>query len=216
MPTPDDLASALADKSKLGTYKGQQVIGTSVSIRNAGDGLSEGLSISPEVFDVNSTLYVVLECEVDAHDYKRVKARGDVVPGVLVLDQVLKAGTATIVDGDLVTKHLDEQRERIDAARAEAERRKEAADGIGRLPDDEAAAAAQADHDKGAHATGYVPGCPSCDEEREAMEAERREDVANAPVDELEGKRAAKAPAKKAPAKKAAAAKKATPPKADG
>lgn len=131
-----DIGTALANNGrKLGKYQGKDVLRTSVSIHNAGDGLSEALAIEPEELKINSTVFVVLECEVDAHDHKRMKK----VPGAMELVQVLKAGTATLVDEALVRDLLDEQTKRIEDARESIRE----AEGVTRLPGTKDAALAK-------------------------------------------------------------------------
>lgn len=152
-----DLATALADTSKLEPYQGRDVLRTSIAIRNAGDGLSEAMGIDPNTLDIGSTVYVVLECVVDAHDHKRIKDLD-----ALELVQVLKAGTATLIDRDEVHEAVARQAEKI-------KRAKEDAAGVKRLPYTEEL---QDAHDAGQH-TELVEGCPSCDAEIAAEAAER-------------------------------------------
>lgn len=148
-------------ESVLPPYAGQQVAATTISIRNAGDGLSKGMAIAPEVFTLGSRRYVVLEVDVDAHDYKRLKDTN-----MLVLDQVLKAGVATMVDADLVRSVVDEQRERIQKAADEAK-------GLRNLYTDDDGLLGMA-HARSEHADGLVEGCPVCKHEADqvAKEAE--------------------------------------------
>jgi hypothetical protein len=158
MPDADSAAAALADTSNLPDYQGRTVARTTISIRNAGDGLSEGLSIDPQVLPLGAVVHVVLECTVVGHDHDVMKQ----APELLVLDQVLKAGTGTLIDAEVVKEAVRQQAERIQLA-------KEAAKGITRLPyGDEL----QDAHDRGEHAEGLVPGCPACDAEQAALDAE--------------------------------------------
>lgn len=154
-----DIASALAAGS-LPEYGGSPVARTTISIRNAGDGLSQGLAIDPTVLPIGSTQYVVLECVVHGHDHDRILDRGNDT-GLLVLDQVLKAGTGTLIDPELVQHVVAAQAEKITRA-------KEAAAGVARLPyPDELDKA----HDNGDH-TDLVEGCPQCDSEVAAEQDE--------------------------------------------
>lgn len=157
-----DLASAMADTSSLPDYGGQPVVKTTISIRNAGDGLSEGLGIDPQLLAIGSRVYVVLECLVKAHDHKMLENAKD----QLVLDQVLKAGTGTLIDAVVVREAIAAQAERIQAA-------KDAAAGRQRIPYDDDAEALAVEHLDAAkgHAT-LVPGCPECDKEVDAAAAE--------------------------------------------
>lgn len=97
--------------NKLHRFEGQDVIGTQIKITNAGDGLSKALAIEPRELTQRETVYVVLECEVDTISFKPMK---DVAAVVRI--QSLRAGTATLVDKDLVSDHLEAQRVRIEEA----------------------------------------------------------------------------------------------------
>lgn len=163
-----DLATALADTSQLPPYGGKAVVRTAIKITNAGDGLSQGLAIDPQVLALGETHYVVLECVVDSHEHDRILDRGNDT-GLVVLNQVLKAGTGTLIDKELVASVIAEQATRIEAAKDAALRAKEEAEGIQRIPyGDEL----QDAHDKGEHADGLVPNCPSCDAELAAQNGE--------------------------------------------
>lgn len=157
-----DVTAALADTSALPDYGGKTVTRTAIKITNAGDGLSQGLAIEPQVLGLGEVHYVVLECVVDSHEHDRLMAQGNDT-GLLVLNQVLKAGTGTLIDADVVREAIREQAERI-------QRAKDAAAGRAKLPyPDEL----QAQHDEGAHAEAPVEGCPECDvKAAEAADAE--------------------------------------------
>jgi len=144
----------------LGTFDDRDVLRTTIAVTNAGDGLSDALKVDPQLMHLGDKVYVVLECEV-------AKVRFDPIKDTDALSRVhvLKAGTATLVDADLVRAQLDEQAERI-------QRAKEAEAGITRLPyNDEL----QAQHDLGEHADERVAGCPECDEEAQ-LEADEADD----------------------------------------
>lgn len=117
------MTAATADETPtdtLGTYEGFDVSGATVSIRNAGDGLSQALEVEAVKLDLHSTVHVVLECEVTKHTYEEIKDD----PDALILVNVLKAGRATLIDRDTVASALDEQTRKIEEAKAEAERDK--------------------------------------------------------------------------------------------
>lgn len=156
-----DAAAALADTTKLPDYGGKPVVRTAIKITNAGDGLSAGLAIDPQVLALGERHYVVLECIVDSHEHDRIMDKNNDT-GLLVLSQVLKAGTGTLIDADVVRTAIVEQAERI-------ERAKDAAAGRSKLPYPDELAKQHAD---GAHAEGLVEGCPDCDAEVAAAEAE--------------------------------------------
>lgn len=159
MTPPQGLAGALADKSGLQPYGDRDVLTTSIAIRNAGDGLSAAMEIEPVTLPIGSTVFVVLECEVGGHDYLPIKNTP-----ALELKQILRAGTATMVDGTLVRDVLDAQAEKIEQARAAARRDS----GTYTLDESEMEQA----HENGEHAGGLVPGCPECDREVDARAAE--------------------------------------------
>lgn len=176
-----ELASALADSSALEPYHGLDVVKTTISVRNAGDGLSEGMSIDPEYLPLGSTRFVVLECVVDGHTLKRSKDS----PNLLILEQVLKAGNAVIVDGESVREMLETQAEKIRAAR-------EAADPQSQIPGTERKGRKAKDtaeieapgmwqespedaHEAGKHADGLHPDCGECNAELAAQESEAEE-----------------------------------------
>lgn len=95
----------------LGSFDGRDVLGTNVAITNAGDGLSKAMSVEPLELHLGETVYVVLECEVS-------KVRFDPVKDTQAVQRVhiLKAGAATMVDGDLVADVLEEQERKIEEA----------------------------------------------------------------------------------------------------
>lgn len=142
---------------KLGQFEDRDVISTSIAVRNTGDGLSEAMKTDPQMLHHGDTVYVVMECEVE-------KVRHDPIKDTEALTRVhmLKAGTATIVDADLVG----------DAVEAQAEknrRRQEDEAGVKRLPYEQEL---RSQHTLGEHASGLVEGCSMCQEEAEAEKDE--------------------------------------------
>lgn len=136
----------------LTPFEERDVIRTTVSIRNTGDGLSDALAVDPAEYHVKDRLYVVLECDVE-------KIRFEPVPKTDAMTRVhmLKAGNAAIVDGTLVADALRLQAERIAKA-------KEQAEGTQRIvfSDDEVEAFRMA-HAEGDHDEGPIYGCPLCE-----------------------------------------------------
>lgn len=96
----------------LHRFEGRDVIGTKIKITGAGDGLSQALAIEPQELTIGETVYVVTECVVDKVTFEPVKDTT-----TLTRVQALKAGTATLVDKDLVHAHLEAQRVRIEEAK---------------------------------------------------------------------------------------------------
>lgn len=153
-----DLATALAaDPNGLGDFEGRTILSTTIQITNAGDGLSQAMKVDPIILHHGEKRFVVLEVDVDKIRFDPIKD----TQGVARV-HVLKASTATFIDGAAVEEALDAQREKIDRARERAE-------GIARLPlPDEL----EIQHREGAHAAGLVEGCADCDAERDAEDAE--------------------------------------------
>lgn len=96
----------------LHKFEGRDVIGTKIKITGAGDGLSQALAIDPQELTLGETVYVVTECVVDKVTFDRVKDTD-----TLVRVQSLKAGTATMIDKDLVHEKLEAQRVKIEEAK---------------------------------------------------------------------------------------------------
>jgi len=89
-------------------YEGHAVTGTTVSIRNTGDGLSNAMKVDPVKLELGETVYVVLECEVEKHRFEGADFADD-----LILVNMLKAGDATIVERKIVGKFTDAQAKKI-------------------------------------------------------------------------------------------------------
>lgn len=181
-------AGALADTSKLSDFEGRAVRQVGIEIPSAAGGLRDSLRIDPQEFHQGDTVYLVLECPV-------VKVRFDPIDkdepaGDQRRVHIFGTAGAAIVDRELVAEALAEQKRRVEAAQ-------EAAAGIGRIPFDDEAEKAHAD---GLHASGLVPGCPTCDAEVQAAAAEADEAAPDAPTPISAGR-------KKTAAKPAAAPK---------
>ena len=95
----------------LGTYDGRPILGSQMSIRNTGDGLSQALSVAPVHEPIGSKLYVVLEVEVEKHRHDPIKDTDG-----LTLVHMTKAKRATLVGKRVVNKYLNEMDEKIAAA----------------------------------------------------------------------------------------------------
>ena len=150
------LAATMADTSTLGEYAGRDIARTTIAIQKTGDGLSESMSIDPQLLDIRSRVYVVLECDVKRHEFEPIEDTD-----LLNLKQVLVAQAATIVDEALVGEAIDKQKDRI-------KRAKDAATGQGST----STALLENQHNEGKHRE-LVDGCPICESEREAEEEEQ-------------------------------------------
>ena len=150
-------------KKKLTKFEGRDVHSATVSITNAGDGLSKAMKVDATELHHEQTVHVVLECVV-------AKVRFDNVPDTDGLQRVhvLKAGRATLVDGDMVQAALDAQQARIDEALGNMH--------LGLLTDEQIDGLITA-HTDGLHDGITEDGCPAC-AERDALQ--KAEDEATA------------------------------------
>jgi hypothetical protein len=160
-----DSAAAQADTSKLSKFDGKDVVRTTISVSNAGDGLSEALAIDPQEFHHGDEVFVVIHGEIDLVSHRPLKD----APTLLIREHRLKAGTSTIVDGALVADVLAAQREKIAEAKAKAETEARRAKGEYNLDDE----ALLVEHGQGQHKDGLREGCPACDGEVAADAAEK-------------------------------------------
>jgi len=152
-----------AADTTLGDFEGDAVESVGIEIPSAAGGLRDALAIDPIVMHKDDESMVLLRCKVqkirhdpvkDSDGWRRV--------------HILETTSATIVDGDVFEEALAAQAERIEKAKAEEQRRKDAEAGQGRIDD----AAVDAAHDAGDHAGGLVVGCSKCEAEKAAVEAE--------------------------------------------
>lgn len=144
----------------LGEFEGRIVTKTTIKIRKAGDGLSTALKTEPKLLHQGDTVHVVLECVVgpitmDPYD-----------DGVCARVQDLLTNVATLIDTDVVRDAIEQQREKNTVA-VELEK------GVHRLPTPEAL---HGEHIMGDHNLTIIPGCPDCDEEIAAVQAETEAD----------------------------------------
>lgn len=151
-----DLATALAN-TDLGEFEGSEILRVGIEIPGAAGGLRDALDIEPVVMHKDQEILVLIRGTVGKVRFDPVKD----TQGVARV-HVLNVSDATIVDGDVFESALDDQREKIERAR-------EAAQGVQRLPMDEELTV---QHGEGAHAQGLVDGCPVCQSESDAVEAE--------------------------------------------
>lgn len=100
-----------AKPKPLADFDGKEVLSATVSVTNAGDGLSSAMKVEPAEFHHGEIVYVVLACEV-------AKVRFDPIKDTDALQRVhiLRAGEATIVDESVVSTHLEAQRVKIEEA----------------------------------------------------------------------------------------------------
>lgn len=144
---------------ELGEFEGKAVRETTMAIHNAGDGLSEAMKTEPVIMHEGDEVYIVLRGVVSEVRFKAVK------PGSTDLVRVhrVRAGTATLIEMDVVREAIDLQEEK------NTHRREQEA-GVSRLPVDEHNL--RGAHVLGEHADGLVDNCPLCEDEAEAAAEE--------------------------------------------
>lgn len=168
-------AGALADTSKLSDFEGLSVRQVGIEIPGAAGGLRDPLRIDPQEWHKGERLFVVFELQVSKVRFDSID-RDDPAGDQRRVHITDVIGSA-IVDRELVSEALAEQKRRVDAA-------EEAAKGIGHLQLDGGEEAQKA-HDDGLHAAGLVPGCPGCEAEAAALEAEAADAAkADTPTDD--------------------------------
>lgn len=99
----------------LHKFEGNEVIGSRVAIKKAGDGLSKALAVEPVELSMHQEVFVVLRCVVGGLHFTPVADTNG-----CVRTQDLVAGTATIVDKALVAELLQAQQDKIDEAEGKA------------------------------------------------------------------------------------------------
>lgn len=98
-------------KKELSDFDGREVVGATIALTNAGDGLSKAMAVAPAEFHHGDRVYVVIETECAKVRFD--KSKDD--PNRLLRVHTLKAGVSTVVDETLVAQVLDEQRKRNEA-----------------------------------------------------------------------------------------------------
>jgi hypothetical protein len=96
----------------LSQFEGRDVLQATIKVTNAGDGLSDALGIEPCEYHLGETVYLVIEAEVSRVNYEEIKDTG-----ALKRVHTFRAGDATMVDGQLVAKVLEDQRIALEKAK---------------------------------------------------------------------------------------------------
>lgn len=121
---------AKADEGPLGTFGGYPVSGMSIAVRNAGDGLSDSLDITPNPHNTGDEFYLVLKCVTGPIDHNPVDESGKKVKGIDLAEKgfsgyqrVEDAMTiqALEVPEEAVRQWLEEEASRIGEAKANRE-----------------------------------------------------------------------------------------------
>jgi hypothetical protein len=117
----------------LSQFEGRDVLQSTIKVTNAGDGLSEALSIEPTEMHLGAKVYLLIEAEVSKVNYEELKDTG-----TLRRVHTLRAGTATMVDSEFALGILDTQREAIERAKGivRLDFAGAAADAFGEEPED--------------------------------------------------------------------------------
>lgn len=96
----------------LSPFENHEVVGTTISITNAGDGLSEAMKIDPVEWEHGEKVFVLLETEVAKVRFDPSKDNSE----NLVRVHVLKAGTATVMDAGKAKPMIAAQKKKIEEA----------------------------------------------------------------------------------------------------
>ncbi len=84
----------------LGTFDGTKVLATAVKITNAGDGLSQALTVAPRVMHRDEEVFIVLHCKVGRVAFDPIKD----------IEGVTRVHTLTTILGTMVDKSLVSRR----------------------------------------------------------------------------------------------------------
>lgn len=118
MARPRSVAAVEKGDPRLPKFQGRPVKSMKIAIRKAGDGLSEALSIEPNPHNSGDETFFIIRCIVGPIDHNPTALLAN-APFIRVEDHI--AQEMVEVDGDDVKAYLDQSREAIAAAKAEAE-----------------------------------------------------------------------------------------------
>ena len=96
----------------LSAFEGRDVVLATIKVTNAGDGLSDAMSIEPVEMHHGEKRYLLIEAEVTRVHYDELKDT-DVLKRV----HTLKAGTATLVSAEFAVGLIEAQRKAILSAK---------------------------------------------------------------------------------------------------
>lgn len=96
----------------LEPFEGHEVVETRVAVTRAGDGLSTAMEIDPLELSIGQTVTVALDCVVAQVKFEPIKDTDG-----YARVHTLRAGGAAIVPRSAVAKALDEQAQKIEAAK---------------------------------------------------------------------------------------------------
>jgi hypothetical protein len=173
------LITDMAKIEGLSEFEGDPVIAIGIEVPGLSGGLNDALRVDPVELHKGEECVLIVRGTVAKIRFEPVK---DSESWQRV--HILKVEEAGLVDGAVVDGLLAAQREKIEAARIDAER----AQGIHRLPladdaeEEDAEVAAERAHNQGVHSDGLRPECLLCRMEAEA-EAEENGETVDAVLD---------------------------------
>lgn len=97
-----------ADQAKkvLGKFEGADVVGTSLILRNTGDGLSKAMEVEPATLHVGDVVSFGGEGEVVGVRYDSAGEGTD----DLIRVHIIRAGVVMLVDADVLSEAIDAQK----------------------------------------------------------------------------------------------------------
>lgn len=96
----------------LTPFEGHDVVGTSIKVTNAGDGLSAALKVDPAEYELSESVYVLMETSVADIHFPPSKDNSD----ARIRVHVLKAGAATVLEPSKAKPLITAQKKKIEAA----------------------------------------------------------------------------------------------------
>lgn len=152
-------------KSALGEFEGLPVLAVGIELPGAAGGLRDPLRVDPLILHGGDTAFATFELVTNKVRFDPVKV-DDVLIGWTRV-HVMGVENATFVDEELVRDQLDEMARRVAERKEAEEAAKRRESGTPNLDD----ALYEKDHAAGRHSE-LVKGCPDCDAEQTAADAE--------------------------------------------
>lgn len=158
-----NLADAFIEHEPLEPFEGVPVLRAAIEIPSIAGGLREAMKFDPVQLHHDDEGYLALRFRVK-------KVRFDPVKDVegLARVHVLEAVEVSFVEEETVRDEMARRAEVVADRKKRAEDQARRQRGEATIEDE----ILQTEHDDGQHASGFRDGCPACDEEREAAEAE--------------------------------------------
>jgi hypothetical protein len=155
-----------APTSALGEFEGLPVLAVGIELPGAAGGLRDPLRVDPLILHGGEQAFATFELVTNKVRFDPVKV-DDVLIGWTRV-HVMGVENATFVDENLVRDQLDEMARRVAERKEADEAAKRRESGNVNLDD----ALHEKDHAAGRHSDGLVQGCPECDAEQTAADAE--------------------------------------------